>query len=122
MNLTCRFIDGLETIMLVLPVARVPTAPRFAEESERTAAASDVANTPAVTKEWNAIDISGTKSVSAKELEARNQAAIQIGMHTDHFLNSFLKTKYCQENLACYQRFSKRKHFPFPNHKNLKSS
>lgn len=50
-NLTCRFIDGFEATILVLPVPRVPTAPRFAEESERRAAATDVANTPAVTKE-----------------------------------------------------------------------
>ena len=49
--------------MLVLPEARVSIAPRFAYESEINAVANDVANTPAVTKECNAIDSEGVESV-----------------------------------------------------------
>lgn len=45
-----------------LSEARVPTAPRFAEETEKIAAANDVANIPTVTKECNAIDIAGVES------------------------------------------------------------
>lgn len=71
MNLTCRFIDGLEITISVLPMERMPAAPTLAEEIERRAAASDVAPTPAVTKEWNAIDTSGTKSVSAKRIRSK---------------------------------------------------
>ena len=41
----------------------MPTAARLAEETERTAAASDVANIPAVMKEWSAIDVEGVESV-----------------------------------------------------------
>lgn len=44
------------------PLARVPAAPRFAEEIERMAAASDVANIPAVMNEWSAIDTEGVGS------------------------------------------------------------
>lgn len=43
-------------------LARVPTAPRFAEEIERTAAASDVTNMPAVMNEWSAIEIEGVET------------------------------------------------------------
>lgn len=48
--------------MFELSEARVPTAPRFAVEIERMAAASEVANIPTVTKECNAIDIAGVES------------------------------------------------------------
>lgn len=40
-------------------------APRFAEESERIAAAREVANTPAVTKECRAVDIAGVESAKS---------------------------------------------------------
>lgn len=66
-KLTCRFIEGSEATILALPEARVSIAPRFAYERERTAAASDVANIPAVTKECSAIDIEGIESAQAQE-------------------------------------------------------
>lgn len=40
----------------------MPSTPRFAEEIDRIAAASDVANIPAVTKECSAVDIAGVES------------------------------------------------------------
>lgn len=48
------------------PLARVPTAPRFAEEIERMAAASDVINIPTVMNEWSAIEIEGVKTAQKK--------------------------------------------------------
>lgn len=60
--ITCRFIDGLEATKSVLPELRVPSIPRFAEEIDRIAAASDVANIPAVTNECSAVDIAGVES------------------------------------------------------------
>lgn len=51
---------------LELSEERVPIAPRFADETEKIAAASDVANIPAVTKECNAIDIAGVESVQIR--------------------------------------------------------
>ena len=41
----------------------VSIAPRFVEESERVAAASVVAKTPAVTNECSAVDIAGVEFV-----------------------------------------------------------
>lgn len=46
MVFTCRFVDGPEKSMLVLPEARVPTASKFAVESESIVAARDVATIP----------------------------------------------------------------------------
>lgn len=40
----------------------MPITPRFAEEIESRAAASDVANSPAVTNECSAVDIAGVES------------------------------------------------------------
>jgi len=62
-TLTCRFIDGLEAKLSVSPAARERIAPRFAVDSESAAAVSDVAITPEVTKEYNAIDIAGVESI-----------------------------------------------------------
>lgn len=52
--------------MLDLSEARVPTAPRFEDEIERIAAASEVPNIPTVTKECNAIDIAGDESAQTR--------------------------------------------------------
>ncbi len=59
--LTCKFIDGSEATT-VLPEATALIAPRFAEESERMAAASAVAIVPIVTNECSAMDIAGVES------------------------------------------------------------
>lgn len=40
----------------------MPIAPRFAEDSDSAAAVSEVAKTPAVTKECSAIDVAGAES------------------------------------------------------------
>jgi hypothetical protein len=60
--LTCKFIDGSEATTVVLPEATALIAPRFAEESERMAAASAVAIVPIVTNECSAMDIAGVES------------------------------------------------------------
>lgn len=49
----------------------MPIEPRFAEERESAAAASDVANTPTVTKECSAIDIAGVESFSMLRIRFR---------------------------------------------------
>lgn len=67
LKLTCRFIEGSEATMLELPEARVSIAPRFAYETERTAAANDVASIPAVIKECSAADIRGIESAQTQE-------------------------------------------------------
>lgn len=66
MNLTCIFIEESEAITLILSEATLPTAPRCADEIERRAAASDVANIPALTNDCNAIDIAGVESAQTR--------------------------------------------------------
>ena len=56
-------MEGSEKVVVVVRVDRLPIASRFAEESERSAAASDVASIPADMNEWSAIDIAGVESV-----------------------------------------------------------
>lgn len=51
------------TIRIPAPVEAAAIAARFAEDTESTAAASDVANIPAVMNVCRAIDIAGTVSM-----------------------------------------------------------
>lgn len=56
-------MDGLEAKLSLSPGARVRIAPRFEVDSESAAAVSEVAITPEVTKEYNAIEIAGVESI-----------------------------------------------------------
>lgn len=55
----------------VATLVKPPTAARFAEESARTAAASDVANSPAVTNDCSTNDTAGVESARKQ----RNQSS-----------------------------------------------